>query len=119
MSKAELYTDKDGDLIVALDGFFFRVSDYGRPTPPDSGPIDWEELSDSAFFAEVPEDLARLYIEHGCNLAEYELDRAIWAAEYVHQMSNRGAFVIAKDFARDASKAADYIVLSRWLAKGK
>lgn len=122
MTEAELYVDRDGDLIVAIitedDVAELRlVSEMRRPCsvaqPPSK--IDSEGLH---FLATVPEDRARLYIEHGCSLDDYETDRAIWAAEFVRYLGGC-LFEDKARFSRGAAESADSAVKARWVAKGQ
>ena len=129
MDKAELYTDEDGDLYVVFRGEdnvrerITRTSCYGESWTP--GERRYEKPDDSLckmMLGEIPADLARLYVEHGCNVAEYELDRAIWAAAYarfyIEWLQGEHGPHTLDVVVRISRDSADDVVRARWLAKG-
>lgn len=124
MTTAKLYTDSDGDLLVALDSADepTYLSYAGKPVcralpAPNEGSRD-----DLNYLATIPEDRARLYIEHGCTLDDYEIDRAIWAAAYAHEFATwlgdaESLDGYCREGAKQAVGLADITVLARWKAK--
>lgn len=125
--KTEIYVDGDGDIIVALiqedDVAELRlVSDLGRPCPATQPPSK-KDSRDLRFLAEIPADRARLYIEHGCSLDDYETDRAIWVAAYAHAFASwlgdaEPLDGYCREGANQAADLADIAVLARWKARG-
>lgn len=124
MTTAKLYTDSDGDLLVALDGADGPafVSYAGKPLPRTLSAPHGGNPDDLSYLAEIPEDRALLYVEHGCTLDDYETDRAIWAAAYAHGFAAWFSDAdplngYALGGAKWAAELADTAVLVRWKAK--